>query len=188
MQLNPWVFMGVGVVASIGSMMGVYYTEPESPAHYASWALVRPLPPSTASSTPCLTDFVLHSSLLSRESLSPLCSSSTPPYFPELDCTPSVLSVRPPHVLSPLPHISNPPRFTGGLCYVGATAESEQFLYIGGPLLAGLGVVLVSSLAPMLMPRMALRTMSIMENVSAYGGAPRVLSFSVFECVAPAPR
>ena len=60
----------------------------------------------------------------------------------------------------------------GGLCYVGATAKSEQFLYIGGPLLAGLGVVIVSSLAPMLMPRMSMRTMSVLEHVSAYGGKP----------------
>lgn len=41
MQLNPWVFMGVGLAASVGSMYGVFATEPNSPAHYACWAAVR---------------------------------------------------------------------------------------------------------------------------------------------------
>ena len=41
MQANPWVFMGVGLVASIGSMMGVYNTAPGTPAHVACWAVVR---------------------------------------------------------------------------------------------------------------------------------------------------
>lgn len=50
------------------------------------------------------------------------------------------------------------------------TAQNETFLYIGGPLLAGLGVVIVSSMLPMLMPRMAMRTLSMFEHVSAYGG------------------
>jgi hypothetical protein len=80
---------------------------------------------------------------------------------------------------------------TGGIAYVGATAESEKYLWIvcllllrlkslrtdltpffsqGGPLLAGLGVVICTSLAPMLMPRMALRTLTTLETVGAYGG------------------
>jgi hypothetical protein len=86
---------------------------------------------------------------------------------------------------------------TGGIAYVGATAESEKYLWIvshlfllfsfplllslqptdssatslqGGPLLAGLGVLICANLAPMLMPRMALRTLNTLETVGAYGG------------------
>lgn len=58
----------------------------------------------------------------------------------------------------------------GGLCYVGATAKNDQFLYIGGFLMAGLGVLIVAGLAPMIMPRMAMRTMTALEHVTAYGG------------------
>jgi uncharacterized membrane protein YoaT (DUF817 family) len=41
MSLNPFVFMGVGLVASIGSMFAVFATAPDTPAHYAAWAVVR---------------------------------------------------------------------------------------------------------------------------------------------------
>lgn len=40
----------------------------------------------------------------------------------------------------------------GSLCYVGATAKDGKFLYLGGPLLAGVTVVALSSLAPMVLP------------------------------------
>ncbi|KAK4705151.1 growth hormone-inducible transmembrane protein, partial [Phenoliferia sp. Uapishka_3] len=139
MQLNPWVAMGVGLVASIGSMMGVYYTEPDSPAHYACWALFSATQGVTLSPM-----FFLNPAILSRAGL---------------------------YTVGAL----------GGLCYVGATAESEKFLYIGGPLLAGLGVLLVTSLAPMIMPRMAMRTMTVLENVSAYGGVALFSAFILYD-------
>jgi FtsH-binding integral membrane protein len=37
----------------------------------------------------------------------------------------------------------------GSLAFVGATAKTDKYLYLGGPLLAGLAVVALSSLAPM---------------------------------------
>ncbi|BGP52309.1 hypothetical protein JCM10450v2_008280 [Rhodotorula kratochvilovae] len=58
----------------------------------------------------------------------------------------------------------------GGISYVGATAKSDEYMWLGGPLLAGLGVLICSSLAPMLMPNMALRTLTVLESVGAYGG------------------
>ncbi|GAA6035540.1 hypothetical protein JCM8097_000305 [Rhodosporidiobolus ruineniae] len=58
----------------------------------------------------------------------------------------------------------------GGISYVGATADSEKYLWIGGPLMAGLGILILANLAPMLMPRMALRTLTTLETVGAYGG------------------
>ncbi|GAA5852807.1 hypothetical protein JCM9279_006190 [Rhodotorula babjevae] len=59
---------------------------------------------------------------------------------------------------------------TSGIAYVGSTAKSDEYLWMGGPLLAGLGVLIASSLAPMLMPNMALRTLTVLESVGAYGG------------------
>lgn len=58
----------------------------------------------------------------------------------------------------------------GALSYVGATAKSDQYLYMGGPLLGGLVVVALSSLAPMVLPRTAMRTLAVTEAVSLYGG------------------
>ncbi|KAM0748106.1 hypothetical protein T439DRAFT_328085 [Meredithblackwellia eburnea MCA 4105] len=139
MSTNPWLVMGVGLVGGIGSMMGVFYTEPSSPAHYASWALFSAVQGATLSPM-----FFLNPAVLTRAGL---------------------------YTLAAL----------GGLSYVGATAKSEQFLYIGGPLLAGLGVVLVSSLAPMVMPRMAMRTMSVLEHVSAYGGVAVFSGFILYD-------
>ncbi|KAH8099278.1 Bax inhibitor family protein [Cristinia sonorae] len=57
----------------------------------------------------------------------------------------------------------------GALSYVGATAKSDQFLYMGGPLLAGVAVVALSSLAPMALP-LGMRGLAITEAVSLYGG------------------
>lgn len=56
------------------------------------------------------------------------------------------------------------------LVYVGTTAENSTFLYLGGALLAGLGVVIVAGIAPMFLPRMGARTLSTIEHLSAYGG------------------
>jgi len=58
----------------------------------------------------------------------------------------------------------------GGLSYVGATAKTDQYLYIGGPLLAGLTVVVLSSLAPMVLPITAVRTLAVSDMLSVYGG------------------
>jgi len=58
----------------------------------------------------------------------------------------------------------------GSLAYVGATAKTDQYLYMGGPLLAGLVVVALSSLAPMVIPATAMRTLAVTEMVSLYGG------------------
>jgi growth hormone-inducible transmembrane protein len=58
----------------------------------------------------------------------------------------------------------------GGLSYVAATARTDQYLYLGGPLLAGLSVVILSSLAPMVLPATAIRTLALTDMVSLYGG------------------
>ncbi|KAH7886003.1 inhibitor of apoptosis-promoting Bax1-domain-containing protein [Phlebopus sp. FC_14] len=57
----------------------------------------------------------------------------------------------------------------GSLSYVGATARNDKYLYMGGPLLAGVTVVALSSLAPMTLP-LGMRGLAIAESVSLYGG------------------
>ncbi|GAA5889856.1 hypothetical protein JCM6882_004343 [Rhodosporidiobolus microsporus] len=139
MSANPWLVMGGGLVLSIGSMMGVYYTAPDSPAHYASWAAFSAMQGLTLSPM-----FFLSPAILGRAGLYTAGA-------------------------------------VGGISYVGATAESEKYLWIGGPLLAGLGVLVCANLAPMLMPRMAMRTLTTLENVSAYGGVAVFSGFILYD-------
>ncbi|CAO1635002.1 unnamed protein product [Jaminaea pallidilutea] len=58
----------------------------------------------------------------------------------------------------------------GSICYIGATAKDGQYLWMGGPLLAGVTVVALSSLAPMVLPATAFRTLVATEAISLYGG------------------
>jgi len=57
----------------------------------------------------------------------------------------------------------------GSLAYVGATATNDKYLYMGGPLLAGVTVVALSSLAPMALP-LGMRGLAVTEAISLYGG------------------
>jgi len=57
----------------------------------------------------------------------------------------------------------------GSLSYVGATARNDKYLYMGGPLLAGVTVVALSSLAPLALP-LGMRGLAIAESLSLYGG------------------
>lgn len=54
---------------------------------------------------------------------------------------------------------------------------------MGGPLLAGLAVVALSSLAPMVLPVTAARTLAITESISLYGGLAVFSGFVLFEYV-----
>ncbi|KAJ7292754.1 Bax inhibitor family protein [Mycena rebaudengoi] len=58
----------------------------------------------------------------------------------------------------------------GSLSYVGATAANDKYLYLGGPLLAGVSVVALSAFAPLVLPATALRTLAITEGIYLYGG------------------
>jgi len=57
----------------------------------------------------------------------------------------------------------------GSLSYVGATARNDKYLYMGGPLLAGVTVVALSSLAPLALP-LGMRGLAVAEALSLYGG------------------
>lgn len=58
----------------------------------------------------------------------------------------------------------------GSLSYVAATAKTDTYLYWGGPLVAGLSVVILTSFAPMVLPVTAARTLALSESIAVYGG------------------
>jgi FtsH-binding integral membrane protein len=68
----------------------------------------------------------------------------------------------------------------GSLSYVGATAKNNTYLNMGGPLLAGVTVVALSSLAPMALP-LGLRGLAIAEALSLYGGLAVFSGFVLYD-------
>ncbi|KAJ7597416.1 Bax inhibitor family protein [Mycena floridula] len=68
----------------------------------------------------------------------------------------------------------------GSLSYVGATATNDKYLNLGGPLLAGVTVVALSSLAPMVLP-LGLRSLAVAESLSLYGGLALFSGFVLFD-------
>lgn len=68
----------------------------------------------------------------------------------------------------------------GSLSYIGATATNDRYLYMGGPLLAGVTVVALSSIAPMVLP-MGLRALAVSEAISLYGGLAVFGGFVLFD-------
>lgn len=58
----------------------------------------------------------------------------------------------------------------GSIALVGATAKQDKYLYLGGPLLAGVAIVALSGLAPLVVPATAARTLMVTENLWLYGG------------------
>ncbi|KAF8167472.1 inhibitor of apoptosis-promoting Bax1-domain-containing protein, partial [Crassisporium funariophilum] len=128
MAANPWVVLGVSLVGSIGSMMGVIYTPPEKTVQkHLFWLAFNACQAATLSPL-----FFFSPAILSRAAL----------------YTVGVV---------------------GSISYVGATATNDKYMNLGGPLLAGLTVVALSSLAPMVLP-MGIRALAISESISLYGG------------------
>lgn len=74
----------------------------------------------------------------------------------------------------------------GSLCYVGATAKNDKYLYMGGPLLAGVTVVALSSLAPLALP-LGMRGLAVSEGISLYGGLAVFGGFVLYEYVQSFP-
>jgi FtsH-binding integral membrane protein len=68
----------------------------------------------------------------------------------------------------------------GSLSYIGATAKNDTYLYLGGPLLAGVTVVALSSLAPMALP-LGVRGLAVAESLSLYGGLAVFGGFVLYE-------
>jgi len=68
----------------------------------------------------------------------------------------------------------------GALSYVGSTAKNDTYLKLGGPLLAGITVVMFSSLAPMVLP-LGIRGLAISEAISLYGGLALFGGFVLYD-------
>lgn len=128
MAANPMAVLGVSLVASIGSMMGTYYTPPEKTVQkHLFWLAFNACQAATLSPL-----FFVSPAILSRAAL--------------YTCG-----------------------LVGSISYIGATATNDRYIYLGGPLLAGITVVALSSLAPMVLP-MGIRALAISEAISLYGG------------------
>lgn len=69
----------------------------------------------------------------------------------------------------------------GSIAFVGATAKQEKYLYLGGPLLAGVVVVALSGLAPLVVPATAVRTLMWSENIWLYGGLAVFGGFTLYD-------
>ncbi|KAG0652197.1 Growth hormone-inducible transmembrane [Hyphodiscus hymeniophilus] len=69
----------------------------------------------------------------------------------------------------------------GSIAFVGATAKQEKYLYLGGPLLAGVAIVAVSGFAPLVLPATAIRTLAFTENIWLYGGLAVFGGFTLYD-------
>lgn len=69
----------------------------------------------------------------------------------------------------------------GAIAFVGATAKQEKYLYLGGPLLAGVAVVAISGFAPLVLPATAIRTLAFTENLWLYGGLAVFGGFTLYD-------
>lgn len=58
----------------------------------------------------------------------------------------------------------------GALSFTAMNAQQEKFLNMGGPLMAGLVVVFLSSLTPLFLPAQYARALAISEAIWLYGG------------------
>ncbi|EED16563.1 Bax Inhibitor family protein [Talaromyces stipitatus ATCC 10500] len=140
MASNPWAVVGLGLVASIGTMYGTMYTPPENyMLKYALW-----------------TGFNVTQAAL----LSPLMFLS-----PALLARAGLYTVG----------------MMGSIAFVGATAKQEKYLYLGGPLLAGVAVVALSGFAPLVLPATAARTLMWSERIWLYGGLAVFGGFTLYD-------
>jgi hypothetical protein len=64
----------------------------------------------------------------------------------------------------------------------GMIHSNDKYLYMGGPLLAGVTVVALTSLAPMALP-LGTRALAITESISLYGGLAVFGGFVLYEYV-----
>lgn len=69
----------------------------------------------------------------------------------------------------------------GSIAFVGATAKTDKYLYLGGPLLAGVAVVAVSGFAPLILPATAARTLMVSENIFLWGGLAVFGGFTLYD-------
>lgn len=68
----------------------------------------------------------------------------------------------------------------GSIAFVAATAKEDKYLYLGGPLLAGVAVVALSGLAPMVLP-LGSRALLGAEALWMYGGLAVFGGFTLYD-------
>ena len=107
--------MGVSLAGSIGSMMGVFYTSPDKPFQKSKHICHAISCILTSKIDLCWLGF----NAFQAAALSPL-----------LFLNPALLARAALYTAGVI----------GSLSYVGATAKQDQYLYLGGPLMAGLVV------------------------------------------------
>ncbi|KAI5810415.1 inhibitor of apoptosis-promoting Bax1-domain-containing protein [Pyronema omphalodes] len=139
MSMNPWMVMGAGLVASIGTMYGTLYTDPEN---YVQKHLLW-------------TGF----NLTQAVTLAPLFF-----YSPAILARAGLYTVG----------------MMGSISYVAATAKEDKYLWLGGPLLGGLAVVCLASLAPMILP-LGTAAVAGAEAVYLYGGLAVFGGFTLYD-------
>ncbi|KAL2059603.1 hypothetical protein ABVK25_000896 [Lepraria finkii] len=140
MTMNPWVVMGVGLAASIGTMYGTFATDSENFIQkYALWGGFN---------------------LAQAAILSPL-----------MFMQPALLARAGLYTVAMM----------GSIAFVGATAKQEKYLYLGGPLLAGVAIVAVSGFAPLVLPVTAARTLMWSERIWLYGGLAVFGGFTLYD-------
>ncbi|KAL8859077.1 MAG: hypothetical protein Q9178_004340 [Gyalolechia marmorata] len=140
MAANPWVVVGGGLVASLGTMFGTFNTHPDNYVQkYILW-----------------TGFNVAQAAV----LSPL-----------LFLQPALLARAGLYTVAMM----------GSIAFVGATAKQEKYLYLGGPLLAGVALVAVSGFAPLVLPATAARTLMWSERIWLYGGLAVFGGFTLYD-------
>lgn len=69
----------------------------------------------------------------------------------------------------------------GSIAFVGATAKQEKYLYLGGPLLAGVAIVAISGFAPLVLPATASRSLMWSERIWLWGGLAVFGGFTLYD-------
>ncbi|KAI9684159.1 MAG: hypothetical protein M1829_003429 [Trizodia sp. TS-e1964] len=140
MATNPWLVMGLGLAASVGSMFGTFATDPDNYVQkYALWGVFN------------LTQAAILTPLMFMQ--------------------PAVLARAGLYTMAMM----------GSIAFVGATAKQDKYLYLGAPLLAGVAVVAVSGLAPLVLPATAVRSLMWTENLWLYGGLAVFGGFTLYD-------
>jgi FtsH-binding integral membrane protein len=69
----------------------------------------------------------------------------------------------------------------GALSFTAMKAKEDKFLFLGGPLLAGLTVIVLSSIVGMFLPVAFVRTLSLIESLWLYGGLAIFCGFVLYD-------
>ena len=163
MTTNPWVVMGVGLVASVGTMYGTFATSPDK---YVSSSF-RFIPEDSWD-----VKLIATNSYVQKYALwggFNLCQAAI--LSPLMFMQPAILARAGLYTVAMM----------GSIAFVGATAKQEKYLYLGGPLLAGVAIVAVSGLAPLVLPVTAARTLMWTERMWLYGGLAVFGGFTLYD-------